>query len=541
MPRKCGHLLELSMAVLKLRTPARRQGQSRSYPWRVVQRIALRAAQRIIQRLSIWCINHCTANHAARSATSSAASIVCALAETADVTNKPNPVKCTQNCVAGRPQTRLSPAKSPTTFSSHFPRPVSSDLNPHPGSLHPSLTNSSRPKPIPSEASFRRSTLASHRGPPQPRPEQTSHEARGQVEHFTLWAWPTPRFPCYCTVRAEVSSASLLNCSENVAVYNFLGEPRLNYALVETESEKEAGSVASWVDRERLFRWPISARVVRRMIATHLGSYHPQHDCQQEAHREHLFGWPISARVVCSMIASKGPIIQNRAREEASQCYHTGRRICHASIPLGTRQSDVRNMIVGMANVDLWHHWSIEFNEKSSSQECPSIANTSMSSSNKSALANLLRIQKGSEFGGGRGAKTSGPSHVHVYSCVAASINACAATNPPLTYFLDARHNSSRSTPRLKDVNGAVLLILPAYCVGPKAASPSSSNRTRLPQWRTSRKCRPSRWFARKPVAQGTVKPTAPGYAVKPVVKPEGKENTTSFLQKVDNHHTGLE
>lgn len=81
MPRKCGHLLELSMAVLKLRTPARRQGQSRSYPWRVVQRIALRAAQRIIQRLSIWCINHCTANHAARSATSSAASIVCALAE----------------------------------------------------------------------------------------------------------------------------------------------------------------------------------------------------------------------------------------------------------------------------------------------------------------------------------------------------------------------------------------------------------------------------------------------------------------------------
>ncbi|KAK8211865.1 hypothetical protein IWZ01DRAFT_526299 [Phyllosticta capitalensis] len=230
MPRKCGHLLERSMAVLKLRTPARRQGQSRSYPWRVVQRIALRAAQRIVQSLSIYHY---------QLVASSAASVVCALTE---ATNPAFARQISHNFF----------------IPPHFPRSVSSDLNPHPGSMHPSTLAASPilPAQSPSGAPPYPPTvvlpsLAQSRPVAKPKGKSNiSHCGHGQCQDF------------------RVSTPSAL--SENVAVYNFPGEPRPNYALMETESEKEAGRVASWVDRERLFGWPISARVVRSVTASNM-------------------------------------------------------------------------------------------------------------------------------------------------------------------------------------------------------------------------------------------------------------------------------
>ncbi|KAK7532223.1 uncharacterized protein J3D65DRAFT_636144 [Phyllosticta citribraziliensis] len=52
--------------------------------------------------------------------------------------------------------------------------------------------------------------------------------------------------------------------SEDITVYSFQGS-RPSYALVEAENEQEAGRIAIWIDRECLFGWPISARVVRTM------------------------------------------------------------------------------------------------------------------------------------------------------------------------------------------------------------------------------------------------------------------------------------
>ncbi|KAK7512217.1 hypothetical protein IWZ03DRAFT_53353 [Phyllosticta citriasiana] len=61
-----------------------------------------------------------------------------------------------------------------------------------------------------------------------------------------------------------VSKASAKVSIENIGVCNFEG-PRPNYALVEAQSEQEASRIAIWIDRECLFGWPISARVVRTM------------------------------------------------------------------------------------------------------------------------------------------------------------------------------------------------------------------------------------------------------------------------------------
>ncbi|KAK8177237.1 hypothetical protein IWX90DRAFT_12124 [Phyllosticta citrichinensis] len=61
-----------------------------------------------------------------------------------------------------------------------------------------------------------------------------------------------------------VSQASAKVSLEDITVYSFQGS-RPSYALVEAENEQEAGRIAIWIDRECLFGWPISARVVRTM------------------------------------------------------------------------------------------------------------------------------------------------------------------------------------------------------------------------------------------------------------------------------------
>ncbi|KAK8180262.1 uncharacterized protein BKA78DRAFT_60395 [Phyllosticta capitalensis] len=123
--------------------------------------------------------------------------------------------------------------------------------------------------------------LDKHHGTPQPRSEQKAAIAitHEDVERFTD---PTGRRICLASIPPGtrqsdvcdmiVGMANAKISIENVAVFNFPGEPRPNYALVETESEKEAGRIASWVDRERLFGWPISARVVRSMTKGRLSS-----------------------------------------------------------------------------------------------------------------------------------------------------------------------------------------------------------------------------------------------------------------------------